>query len=1214
MPPAAPANEASATPRAIVGIGASAGGITDMKRFLTALPPDSGLGIALVMHLRPDHPSQLAQVLQQATSIPVVEAQDDQPIARDTLYVIPPDRALTVVNGKLRLTAMEGARRYGLINDFFQSLAADQHERAVCVVLSGAGSDGAIGLRAIKEHGGLALAGAPDSSSGGSYAYDSMPRAAAETGLADHVVETARMPELILDYVRHIEQQSAGTSAQDASAAIEAQLPEIRRRILSRTDHDLSQYKSATLIRRIQRRMQALRIANPATYLERLDEEPKEIDALHSDILIGVTSFFRDPGSFQVLETEVFPDLIRRPRNPSDSIRIWVPGCASGEEAYSFAILIREVMDQQGVRLNAQVFGTDVDANAIRHARLATYPSAIAAQVGQERLGRFFTPESDGYRVARNIRDICLFSEHDLIRHPPFSQMDLISCRNLLIYMNTELQNQLLPLFHYALRPGGFLVLGSSESLGHHTDLFAEVDKKNRIFRRRDEVRHRVPEFPIAPAKHRQPFPVQAPQGEDDSYQKLTRKAERAVLDQFGPPYVVISSNYDAIYFSQGVGRYLEPAVGSPRSNVLDMAREGLRPALRRVLQQVEASTRSVSETLEIVQAGERRKIELYARAIGERRGDERMYVLVFQDPVGPERSAPPPDDERDTRELERELADTKNELQITIEDLEASNEELQSANEELLSMNEELQSSNEELEASKEEVQSANEELETINEELRRKVEELNDANADLRNLMESTRIATVFLDRDRRIKWFTPDARHLFNLIDSDIGRPFTDISGKLDRPPERELSQTLENRTPVERQVQLTDGSAVFMMRLLPYQNTDGVVDGLVLTFIDITQLRQATADLTSLMDMVPVGIALTRDADMTHARVNAYGRRLLGLPESAAAEIDGARLAQAFVIDPPEHGERDGKSELPLRTAARGVRVTETQAWVQLEQGSDASAGSGPPGSAARPHDRAVLVSAVPLGETTESGRGAIMAFSDVTDLKTAQRRQRLLLSALQHRVRNMLANIRAITHETLRNSDTLEDFEERFEGRIDALALTENITARTGRGSIELDELVRELVACQPDTESVTVEGPDVSLEPKAAQILALALNELKTNAIKHGALIEDGGRVTLRWGLIAEESGRELLRLRWQETGVGDLPERSFGFGRELIERGVPHEVGGQGQMWAADGTLTCLLDIPLTPNVLSIGPNSSGLGDPSRDLDLGPGTPGGRT
>ncbi|MBK1670811.1 hypothetical protein CKO28_22600 [Rhodovibrio sodomensis] len=1202
MPPAARSQASRKTARAIVGIGASAGGIDDMKRFLAALPPDSGLGIALVMHLRPDHPSHLAEVLQQATEIPVAEATDGQQVAANTLYVIPPDRALSIDQGRLRLKPAQGARRYGLIDQFFQSLATDQSDRAVCVVLSGAGSDGAVGLRAIKEHGGLALTSAPAAASGPNQAYNSMPRAAAETGLADYVVDIAAMPELILDYVQHIEQHSAASASQRAIAAIEDHLPEIRSQILKRTDHDLRQYKSATLVRRIQRRMQALRIADPTAYVARLDEEPQEIDALHRDILIGVTSFFRDPEAFQVLEQDVLPELLQRTRSPDDGIRIWVPGCGTGEEAFSIAILLREAMERAGVQVEAQVFGTDVDANAIRHARQGLYPSAIAGQVGPERLERFFTSEGDGYRVARSVRDMCLFSEHDLIRHPPFSRMDLISCRNLLIYMDADLQSQLLPLFHYALRPAGFLLLGSSESLGQSTDLFAELDKRNRVFRRRDDMRQRVPDFPLTSTTSRPSFAaIPRPQNED-THQRLTRKAERAVLEQFGPPYVVVSQNYEAVYFSQGIGGYLEPPVGAPRSNVLDMARDGLRPAIRRVLRQAETAAGGVTEQVEIAGQGERRTIQLHARAIGERRGSERILVLVFQDPSPPVRADAPRGDARNTQELERELAETKNELQITIEELEASNEELQSANEELLSMNEELQSSNEELEASKEEVQSANEELETINDELRRKVEELNRANADLRNLMESTRIATVFLDREQRIKWFTPDARRLFNLIDSDVGRPFTDISGKLDSPPVRELAQTLENRQPVERQVQLADGSAVFMMRLLPYQNIEGVVDGLVLTFIDVTQLRQANADLTSLMDLVPVGIALTRDETLDEVRVNRYGRQILGLSDQEPTEIDGARLARAFVMDRPEQGDRP---DLPLRAAARGDQVTETQAWVHPPDQRDTAA---PARDGPDVFDRAVLVSAMPLGQNArEVGRGAIMAFADVTELKTAQRRQRLLLSALQHRVRNMLANIRAITNETLRNSDTLDDFEERFEGRMDALALTENITSRTGRGSIDLDELARELVAREPDAAAVTIDGPDVALEPKAAQILALALNELKTNAIKHGALIDGSGRVTLSWGLIAEETGRELLRLRWQETGVGELPDQSYGFGRELIERGVPHELGGQGRMWAADGTLTCLLDIPLTPNVLSIGTGNDAL-----DATAGRGAAGG--
>jgi two-component system CheB/CheR fusion protein len=1192
MPPTAPSRAASKPARAIVGIGASAGGIDDMRRFLAALPADSGLGIVLVMHLRPDHRSHLVQVLQQATNIGVEEAVDGQLVAGDTLYVIPPDHALGLEDGRLRLTPLQGGRRYGLVDQFFQALAADQRDRAVCIVLSGAGSDGAVGLRAIKEHGGLALASAPASATGPSHAHDSMPRAAAETGLADYVVEIAAMPELMLDYIRHVEQLGAASESKRAAAAIEDSLPDIHERILKRTGHDLRHYKSPTLVRRIQRRMHALRIADPATYVARLDEAPQEIDALHRDILIGVTSFFRDTEAFQALERLVFPNIVRDSRATQEGIRIWVPGCGTGEEAFSIAILLREAMERAGVQANAQVFGTDVDVNAIQHARSGLYPISIAEQVGQRRLERFFNRESDGYRVDRGVRDMCLFSEHDLIRHPPFSRMDLISCRNLLIYMDGDLQGQQLPLFHYALRPSGFLFLGSSESLGQNTDLFAEVDKKNRLFRRRDDAGHRVPEFPLTSPAQRQPFSVAPRPQDDDTRQRLTRKAERAVLEQFGPPYVILSQNYEAVYFSHGIGDYLEPPVGAPSSNVLDMARDGLRPAIRRVLRQAESAAGGVSEQVEVVVQGERRTIQLHAQTIAERRGNERTLVLVFQDSAQQSGIAKPMPEARDTAELERELADTKSELQLTIEELEASNEELQSANEELLSMNEELQSSNEELEASKEEVQSANEELETTNDELRRKVEELDRANADMRNLMESTRIATVFLDTEQRIKWFSPDARQLFNLIDSDVGRPFTDISGRLDSPPVRELAQTLKNRTPVERQVQLTDGSAVFMMRLLPYQSVEGVVDGLVLTFIDVTQLREASADLTSLMDLVPVGIALTRDAAMTSVRVNRYGRQILGLTHPDAAEIDGTRLARAFVMDRPEYGETP---ELPLRAATRGEQVTETQAWVHPQgRGETADPARAAPG----PDDRAVLVSAMPLGQGSRSNRGAIMAFADVTELKTAQRRQRLLLSALQHRVRNMLANIRAITNETLRNSQTLDDFEERFQGRMDALALTENITSRTGRGSIDLDELVRELVAREPDAGTVTIEGPDVALEPKAAQILALALNELKTNAIKHGALIDGSGRVTLRWGPVAETSGRELLRLRWQESGVGDFPEQSYGFGRELIERGVPHELGGRGQMWTADGVLTCLLDIPFTPNVLSIGAGDSGPDD----------------
>jgi two-component system CheB/CheR fusion protein len=1169
-----------AKPRAIVAVGASAGGIEAMRRFLSATPRDTGLGFVLVMHLPPDHVSHLAEVLRSATALAVEEAADGTPVKPNTVHVIPPDKSLFIESGTLRLTPLGSQTRSGLIDQFFQSLARDQGSRAVCTVLSGAGSDGAIGLRAIKEHGGLALAAASDGSDTGGYeppVHISMPRAAAETGLADHVVAIEEMPGLIAAYTRHLDDSGQEGRDEAQKREIEPRLADVRARILKRTKHDLRQYKSATLVRRIQRRMQALRIGDPADYIARMDEQPQEVDALHRDILIGVTSFFRDQDAFNALAAQVLPDIVERVRADGEdgNVRIWVPACGSGEEAYSIAILLSEVCRDSAPNLQLQVFGTDIDSRAIRVACGGKYPYGIAGQLPESYLNRYFQDEGDGYRVVRSLRDLCLFSEHDLIRHPPLSRMDLISCRNLLIYMTSDLQGQLLPLFHYALRTYGYLFLGSSETLGQRTDLFSEVDKRQRVFQRRDEVAAQAPNFPLSAANYSAP-----PQPElhanpvEETRTRLTRKAERVVLETFGPPYVIVTSTNEAVYFAPGVGDFLQPPVGAPRSNVLDMARPGLRPALRRVLRQADQEPNgTVKERVEISDdSGGRRPVTLFASQVREYRGQDRLFTVVLQDPEGASRAAARMSPARsDMGELERELADTKSELQSTIEELETSNEELQSANEELLSMNEELQSSNEELEASKEEVQSANEELETVNSELRHKVEELNRANADLRNLIESTRIATVFLDTDHRINWFTPDARQLFNLIESDVGRPFNDISGKLDRPPARELAHVLETKEPIERQIDLNDGSATFIMRLLPYLDGDGAVNGLVLTFIDVTQTVRANADLTSLLDLVPVGIALTRDAEAAGIRINRYGRKILGLDEETT-EISDEAFASFF----QDTDNRPwAKAELPLAQAAQsGVTVREREANVKQAGAS---------------RQASVLMSASPLGVWARESRGAIMAFADVSDLKAAHRRQRLLLSALRHRVRNMLANIRAITTETLSNSETLDDFTERFEGRLEALALTENITSRTGRGSIDLDELARELVARESDGDQVTLYGPDVALEPRAAQILALALNELKTNAIKHGALIDGDGRIVLRWGPVAGADGREILRLRWQETGIDTLPETG-GFGRELIERGVPHELGGTGSLSVADGMLTCLLDIPITPNVLSIG------------------------
>lgn len=1172
-----PASTDSNRPDAIVGIGASAGGIEAMQRFLSVTPPDTGLGFVLVMHLQASHKSHLSEVLQSASKISVVTAVDGEAVRRDTLHVIPPDATLTIENGVLQLHAIDSEQAYRQIDTFFRSLAADQEDRAVCAVLAGAGSDGALGLRAIKEHGGMTLTARTDesdpASQGAQPARDSMPRAAAATGLADHIVSVEEMPELAVAYVQHL--NWLAEAGGDQLARLQENLPAICQHIRARTDHDLRQYKPATLLRRIQRRMQALQIADPNDYVAQLASSPEEIDALHRDILIGVTSFFRDPDAFTALEQRVVPDLVNRAEESRSAVRVWVPGCGTGEEAYSLAILLHEACGRRNRPPDVQIFGSDVDTSAIRQARSGHYSKAVAEQLAPERRARYLEEDGDSYRVVRQIRELCLFSEHDLIRHPPFSRIDLISCRNLLIYLDNNLQGRLIPLFHYALRSGGYLFLGSSETLGQHSNLFESVDKRNRIFRRHDGARTKVPEFPIAKSGQLPPHARVRQAPEDDARTRLTRKAERNVLDAFAPAYVILDANREAVYLAPGVDRYLQLPVGAPRNNVLDMAPSRLRPALRKALRAAADGAGNLVEQRVDWSGGDGSGLlDLCVKQIRERRGDAEMYLLVFREPATGGNSATrerpvEPDRAEGEGELERELAETKFDLQATIEELEASNEELQSANEELLSMNEELQSSNEELESSQEELQSLNEEMETVNAELQDKVQDLDRSNADLRNLIDSTRIPTIFLDRELHIKWFTPDTRKLFNLISTDTGRPFSDLSSRLEAPPERELTRTLETEETVERQVQLSDGSATYIMRILPYRTRDGEVDGLVLTFVDITKLHQVSADLGSLLDLVPVGIALSRDTNGTRVRVNQHGRKLLGLQTE---EIGSDQFAALFPR--AEGGEKT--ADLPLQTAARtGEEVAESEGAIRPHGGS---------------RNHTALLAAAPLGDPGGPHRGAIMTFVDVSDLKTAQHRQQLLLRALQHRVRNMLASIRSVATETLAASETLEDFAERFEGRLDALALTETLVSRRGGGSIDLRELLDEILLPEGTGDEVTALGPEVALETRAAQLLALTLNELKTNAIKHGALGSADGRIVVRWGVVSDGHESTVLRLRWQETGISAASDTTRGFGRELIEEGVPYELGGRGTWGITDGVLTCVVDLPMEPHVLSVG------------------------
>lgn len=1174
----------------IVGIGASAGGLQSLREFFQAMPIDSGLAFVVVQHLQHGRKSMMADVLASYTDMPVSEASDACRVVGNHVYVIPSDSLLTIAGGRLKLEPWPAPRpRRMPIDAFLCSLAADQARNAVAIVMSGAGSDGTIGVRAIKEHGGLAMAEAL-SSARGRTAFESMPQSAVATGLVDFVVPAAQMPRYLIDYARHLREVAQTKGLQTVEQETADHLKEICAVLLTRKGQDFRHYKSSTLVRRIRRRMQILRIESAADYVTILRQNTEEAERLSSELLVCVTSFFRDPEAFEALKDQALRPLVKD-KTSDDAVRIWVAGCSTGEEAYTMAILMQEVRNELDSFPSVQIFATDIDRVAIDTARSGRYPKSVAEDITPERLRRYFLEDEEHYRVNTEIRELCIFSEHDLIQSPPFSRLDLISCRNLLIYLDSELQKRLIPLFHYALRSDGYLFLGSSENVTYHRHLFATVDKHHRIFRRREIMSQPPIEWPAPPTGQRvDRRPALAPR--EAARHAIPSRIERTVLDRYGPVYVVVDDAFNVVQFSRGTGRYLEQPPGAPRTNLIDMARPGLRAALRTLLNKVvQAGAETAQRDLAVTTSAGTERLDVVVSPIGER-DEAALYLVVFLRASGGPMIADTPavlettdeaaDPANRVAALERELAATREDLQTTIEELETSNEELQSANEELLSMNEELQSSNEELETSKEEIQSVNEELETVNQELNHKINELDQVNTDLTNLLNSTDIATIFLDNKSQIKWFAPAARRIFNLIESDIGRPITDITAKFDHNDlDGDIATVLRRNDALEREVVLLDAQKTFVMRVLPYRDSGGRVDGVVITFQDITPLREAEraseararetestlSELRSLLEVVPVGIAIARDPEARQVEVNPHGAALLGL-DAGRVVSDGEHHSRYQLIR-----QNDSKLPLPeyplLRVLETGERLADFEGRIRRPDGSEIE----------------VAMTAAPIRDPDGKVRGGVSVFADITPTKAAERQQRLLVQALQHRVRNILSTVRAMARETRASSKSLDDFFQRFEGRLDALATAETIVARTAQGRVDLEELVAE--ALPPAIhQGVHVAGPTVALMPRAAQMMALVLNELTTNALKFGALSVPEGRVRITWSTANGDGGRR-LRFDWQESGLRTPPtggER--GFGLDLIETGLPYELGGTAEVTFGEQGLACTIEIPLDDNV----------------------------
>ncbi len=845
----------------IVGIGASAGGISAFEAFFSGMPADTdpGMAFVLVQHLSPDHKSILTDLIRRYTRMQVFEVEDGMEVRPNCAYIIPPGRDMAFLGGSLQLLKPSAPRGQRLpIDFFFRSLAQDQRERAIGIVLSGTGSDGTLGIRAIKGEGGMVMVQDPDSTE-----YDGMPRSAIATGMVDYQLPPAKMPGQLIAYVAH----AFGRTARPATtqpAKAESATKKIFVLVRAKTGHDFSQYKLSTTHRRIERRMALHQIETMDNYARYLQNNPSEVEALFRDMLIGVTSFFRDQAAFKALETVVSKLLADKPAD--SAIRVWSPGCATGEEAYSLAILLAEHQEALKLRFRIQVFATDIDSQAITTARAGLYPASIAADVSPERMTRFFSSESDGnsFRIHKAIRDMLVFSEQDVIKDPPFSKLDLICCRNLLIYMNADLQKKLIPLFHYALNPDGFLFLGTSETVGEFGDLFAMQDRKNKIFQRKQDVHPNryaglmtfLPPMSAhdmaAPGRGVPPAPGKL------SLRELT---ENALLQQVVSSAALVSGSGDILYLHGRTGLYLEPTPGEAGvTNILKMAREGLRRDLSVALHRAAAGGQIIrSANLRVRTNGDVITANLIVSPVGTDARETPIYLVVFdqvpqtahaEEATGthvPEGNVPgAPENDVDARivALEQQLRAKEEYLQTTNEELETANEELKSSNEEMQSVNEELQSTNEELETSKEELQSVNEELATVNSELQTKVTDLTRSNNDMNNLLAGTGIGTIFVDHDLRLLRFTPAATKVINLIESDIGRPISHIVSNLsgyDRLSE-DVQSVLDTLIPKELEVKCKSGPW-YTMRILPYRTLENVIEGAVITFVDISSLKQA-----------------------------------------------------------------------------------------------------------------------------------------------------------------------------------------------------------------------------------------------------------------------------------------------------------------------------------------------------------------------------------
>jgi two-component system CheB/CheR fusion protein len=1163
-PQSEPAEHEQAGELVIVGIGASAGGLSALKTFFAGVANQPELVYVVVVHLSPQHKSHLAELLQPHSALPVRQVTQTTPLEAGHVYVIPPAANLSAIDTHLRLSDLEENRaKRAPIDHFFRTLADTHDGHSVGIVLTGTGTDGTLGLRHIKERRGLTIAQEPAEAE-----HDGMPRSAIASGVVDVVTRVAEMPAAIARFARtrprlHIPEDDNDELGRDEDRLLQKVYAQIR----ARAGHDFGQYKKSTILRRIARRMPLYQVETLDAYLEVLRRDPQEIRSLSEDLLITVTEFFRDERVFEHLAQKVVPTLFKG-KGPSGRVRVWSVGCSTGEEAYSLAMLLLEHAQKLDDPPQIQVFASDLHAGALKVAREGLYPRQIATNVSPERLERFFTLEDDHYRVKREVRELVVFAPHNLLSDPPFSHLDLLVCRNLLIYLQRDVQDDVMSLFHYALEPEGQMLLGSSETV-ERSDMFACLDKDVCLYRKRHVPSRepRLPAFPLTPLRHRRAT-SEADRGERAEAAAAEPRPtygsiHARMVEQHAPPSLLLGPDGDVVHASARAGRYLAVPGGERTSNVYRLLREPLGVELRAAMHSVEhrsadgrpggdqdtarddaheafepsdlvaaVCTRPVSVRLD----GRERHVAMWVQASGtpELSG---FTLVTFEErdpPATSDRPAAEGADPQDAatsratiRELRTELEVSRHRLRGVVEEYETSREEMQASNEELQSANEELRSTLEELETSKEELQSMNEELATINQENRHRVEELSQMGDDLHNLFIATDIATIFLDRQLRIVRFTPKVGELFNVRQSDRGRPLSDITHTLGYPElAADARRVLEQLTPVERSVE-GDGGGHFLARVLPYRASDDRIGGVVITLLDITCLKRAERALRDSEERYRLLVESAREYAMLmidpHGLIASWNRGAERLFGYTAEEIQG-RPAETIFTD---EDRAQGVPEREMATARRDGQAIDDR-WHQRKDGSRFWANG--------------VLTTLDDGSANGPHRGFVKVLRDNTKQKAHQEQLETIMAELNHRVKNTLAVVQSVASQTLRGASDLKSFAQGFERRLRSMAKAHSLLSQTSWSGAELADIVAaelgvatgESTASATPSAGVDVQGPDVILRPAVALAMQMIIHELATNAHKYGCLRSADAHLSIRWEVLGGQPDGTLA-FHWAE-------------------------------------------------------------------------------